>query len=80
MRALAADPVSAFGGVIGINREVDGVAAAEIAKLFVEAIVAPGFSEEAREVFAAKKNLRLLRLEPAAPGRGVKSVSDDTAA
>ena len=40
-RALEADPVSAFGGVIGVNREVDGAAAEEIAKLFVEAIVAP---------------------------------------
>ena len=45
-KALAADPVSAFGGVIGINREVDGAAAEEIAKLFVEAIAAPAFSAE----------------------------------
>ena len=43
-KALESDPVSAFGGVIGINREVDGAAAEEIAKLFVEAIVAPGFT------------------------------------
>ncbi|MEO6801756.1 MAG: bifunctional phosphoribosylaminoimidazolecarboxamide formyltransferase/IMP cyclohydrolase, partial [Granulicella sp.] len=43
-RALEADPVSAFGSVIGVNREVDGAAAEEIAKLFVEAIVAPSFS------------------------------------
>ena len=42
-RALEADPVSAFGGVIGVNREVDAAAAEEIAKLFVEAIVAPSF-------------------------------------
>ena len=61
-RALASDPVSAFGGVIGINREVDGAAAAEIAKLFVEAIVAPGFTAEALQIFGAKKNLRLLRI------------------
>ncbi len=73
-RALATDPVSAFGGVIGMNREVDGAAAAEIAKLFVEAIVAPGFSPEALQTFSAKKNLRLLRIQPAAPGRLVKSV------
>ena len=46
-RALEADPVSAFGGVIGINREVDAEAAEEIAKLFVEAIVAPEFTPEA---------------------------------
>src|SRR3984957_17493537 len=63
-RALAADPVSAFGGVIGINREVDAAAAEEIAKLFVEAIVAPSFTAEAQERFAAKKNLRLLEITP----------------
>ena len=74
-RALAADPLSAFGGVIGINREVDAAAAAEIAKLFVEAIVAPGFSPEALQALGAKKNLRLLRIGPAAPGRVVKSIS-----
>ena len=60
--ALEADPVSAFGGVIGLNREVDGAAAEEIAKLFVEAIAAPSFSEEAKQRFASKKNLRLLEV------------------
>ncbi len=74
-RALAADPVSAFGGVIGSNREVDGAAAAEIAKLFVEAIVAPGFTPEALQAFGAKKNLRVLRIAPADVGRVVKSIS-----
>lgn len=74
-RALAADPVSAFGGVIGVNREVDGAAADEIAKLFVEAVVAPSFTAEALERFAAKKNLRVLRMEPAARGRVWKQVS-----
>ena len=64
-KALAADPVSAFGGVIGINRTVDGDAAAEIAKLFVEAIAAPAFTPEARERFAAKKNLRLVQIKSA---------------
>jgi phosphoribosylaminoimidazolecarboxamide formyltransferase/IMP cyclohydrolase len=63
-RALEADPVSAFGGVIGINREVDAEAAEEIAKLFVEAIVAPSFTPEAVARFAAKKNLRLLEIVP----------------
>ena len=61
-KALACDPVSAFGGVIGINREVDAAAAEEIAKLFVEAIAAPAFTAEARERFAAKKNLRLVEI------------------
>jgi phosphoribosylaminoimidazolecarboxamide formyltransferase/IMP cyclohydrolase len=69
-KALACDPVSAYGGVIGINREVDAEAAEEIAKLFVEAIAAPGFSAEARERFAAKKNLRLVEVH-AAPARPV---------
>ncbi len=74
-RALAADPVSAFGGVLGINREVDGPAAEEIAKLFVEAIVAPSFSPEALARFAAKKNLRLIRIRPAATARVMKQIS-----
>ena len=74
-KALECDPVSAFGGVIGINREVDGPAAEEIAKLFVEAIAAPGFSPEARERFAAKKNLRLVEVKAAPPKPIVKNVS-----
>ena len=74
-KALACDPVSAYGGVIGINREVDGDAAAEIAKNFVEAIAAPGFSAEARERFAAKKNLRLVEVHSAPPKPVVKHVS-----
>ncbi len=74
-RALAADPVSAFGGVIGVNREVDGAAAEAIAKLFVEAIVAPSFTEEALARFAAKKNLRVLAIAPSKSGRMLKYVS-----
>ena len=74
-KALAADPVSAFGGVIGINRTVDGEAAAEIAKLFTEAIAAPEFTQEALAIFAAKKNLRLLRVTAAAPELAIKQVS-----
>jgi phosphoribosylaminoimidazolecarboxamide formyltransferase/IMP cyclohydrolase len=74
-KALASDPVSAFGGVIGINREVDGDAAAEIAKLFVEAIAAPAFTAEARERFAAKKNLRLVEVHSAPARPVVKHVS-----
>jgi phosphoribosylaminoimidazolecarboxamide formyltransferase/IMP cyclohydrolase len=74
-KALAADPISAFGGVIGINREVDGAAAEEIAKLFVEAIAAPSFSEEARARFSAKKNLRLVEVRNAASPFVLKQVS-----
>ncbi len=62
-RALAADPISAFGGVIGVNREVDAEAAEEIAKLFVEAVAAPSYTPEALARFAAKKNLRLISRE-----------------
>ncbi len=74
-RALEADPVSAFGGVLGINREVDGAAAEEIAKLFVEAIVAPAFTPEALSRFSAKKNLRLVEIKPAPTPRVLKQVS-----
>jgi phosphoribosylaminoimidazolecarboxamide formyltransferase/IMP cyclohydrolase len=79
-RALEADPVSAFGGIIGINREVDGEAAEEIAKLFVEAIIAPKFTAEALARFAAKKNLRLLEIaaggvEAGSAARMLKQVS-----
>jgi len=74
-RALESDPISAFGGVIGINREVDGPAAEEIAKLFVEAIVAPSFSPEAVERFATKKNLRLVQITPTETPRVLKQVS-----
>src|SRR5262249_39475632 len=59
MKAKETDPVSAFGGVIGVNRVIDGAAAEEIAKLFVEAIAAPGYTPEAKEKFATRKNLRL---------------------
>ncbi len=74
-KALEADPVSAFGGVIGLNRPVDAAAAEEIAKLFVEAIAAPGFDAAAREKFAAKKNLRLVEIQPAPPKWTLKHVS-----
>ncbi len=74
-KALACDPVSAFGAVIGINREVDGEAAAKIVKLFVEAIVAPAFSSEAKEILSAKKNLRLVEVKPAPAAPVMKHVS-----
>jgi phosphoribosylaminoimidazolecarboxamide formyltransferase/IMP cyclohydrolase len=74
-KALECDPISAFGGIIGINREVDGAAAEEIAKLFVEAIAAPSFTPEARERFAARRNLRLVEVRPAPSKLVVKHVS-----
>lgn len=74
-KALECDPVSAFGGVIGINRAVDEETAREMARLFVEAIAAPDYSEAARAVFAAKKNLRLMRVAPGLDRLVVKSIS-----
>jgi phosphoribosylaminoimidazolecarboxamide formyltransferase/IMP cyclohydrolase len=62
LKALACDPVSAFGGVLAFNRAVDAATAEEVAKLFVECIAAPGFADRAKAIFAAKKNLRLLEL------------------
>ncbi|MCX8083982.1 MAG: bifunctional phosphoribosylaminoimidazolecarboxamide formyltransferase/IMP cyclohydrolase [Calditerrivibrio sp.] len=58
--AYECDPVSAFGGIVALNREVDGKVAEEMKKLFLEVIIAPFFSKEAKEVFAEKKNLRLI--------------------
>jgi phosphoribosylaminoimidazolecarboxamide formyltransferase/IMP cyclohydrolase len=58
--ALSSDPVSAFGGVIATNRPFDGATAAALGDLFVEAIAAPAFTDEAREVLAARENCRLL--------------------
>jgi phosphoribosylaminoimidazolecarboxamide formyltransferase/IMP cyclohydrolase len=74
-RALEADPVSAFGSVIGVSRPVDGPAAEAMAKLFVEAIVAPEFTPEALVVLRSKKNVRVLRIEPASPARVTKQIS-----
>jgi phosphoribosylaminoimidazolecarboxamide formyltransferase/IMP cyclohydrolase len=67
--------VSAFGGVIGVNRTVDRTAAVAMAKLFLEVIAAPGFDEEARQVFAAKKNLRLVEVAPLRQPWRLKDVS-----
>jgi len=59
-RARAADPVSAFGGIVAVTRPVDGALAALLAETFLECVIAPGFSEEARAILASKKNLRLV--------------------
>jgi phosphoribosylaminoimidazolecarboxamide formyltransferase/IMP cyclohydrolase len=74
-KALECDPVSAFGGVIGVNRPVDGVAAEEMAKLFLEVIAAPSFTDEAKAKFAGKKNLRLLEVPAANEKWAFKKVS-----
>jgi phosphoribosylaminoimidazolecarboxamide formyltransferase/IMP cyclohydrolase len=74
-KAFEADPVSAFGGVIGINRTVDEETARELAKTFLEAIAAPGFTAEALAILTAKKNLRLMRVAPGTDPLVVKSIS-----
>ncbi|MCP3960292.1 MAG: bifunctional phosphoribosylaminoimidazolecarboxamide formyltransferase/IMP cyclohydrolase [bacterium] len=66
-RALACDPLSAFGSVIAGNRPADSALAAAMAHLFVEVVVAPGFGEESLNLFAAKKRLRLIRCPTYAP-------------
>ncbi|HEY6136649.1 MAG TPA: bifunctional phosphoribosylaminoimidazolecarboxamide formyltransferase/IMP cyclohydrolase [Thermoanaerobaculia bacterium] len=62
--AVEADPVSAYGGIVGANREFDDDAARVIETLFLEVIVAPSFSEGARAILAKKKNLRLIEAPP----------------
>ncbi|MGO9452249.1 MAG: bifunctional phosphoribosylaminoimidazolecarboxamide formyltransferase/IMP cyclohydrolase [Candidatus Binataceae bacterium] len=74
-RALECDPVSAFGGVIGVNRPVDADAAEDMHKLFLEVIAAPAFDDEAKARFAAKKNLRLVQIAPASQKWTLKNVS-----
>jgi phosphoribosylaminoimidazolecarboxamide formyltransferase/IMP cyclohydrolase len=69
-RALATDPVSAFGSVIALNRPADGALAEAMADLFVEVLLAPGFDEAARARFGAKKNLRLIECPLYEPSRG----------
>ncbi len=61
-KALEADPISAFGGVLAFNRPLDAATATEVAKLFTEAIAAPGYSDEALAILGAKKNLRVLNV------------------
>jgi phosphoribosylaminoimidazolecarboxamide formyltransferase/IMP cyclohydrolase len=77
--ALESDPVSAFGGVIGVNRPVDGDAAEEMHKLFLEVIAAPAFDEAAKAKFATKKNLRLVEVAalstPPSGARVLKHIS-----
>ena len=62
-RAYEAAPVSIFGGIVAANREIDAATATEMAKIFLEVIVAPSFSKEALEILTKKKNLRLLQLD-----------------
>src|SRR5579872_260678 len=74
-RALECDPVSAFGGVIGVNRPIDLATAEEMHKLFLEVIAAPAFDDAAKDKFASKKNLRLVEVMPANQKWILKNVS-----
>ncbi len=78
-RALQCDPVSAFGGIVAVNRRLDRAAAEQIVKVFTEVVIAPDADEDAIAVFAAKKNLRLLIAgalpDPLAAGEVYRSVS-----
>jgi phosphoribosylaminoimidazolecarboxamide formyltransferase / IMP cyclohydrolase len=75
-KALAADPVSAFGGVLAFNREVDRETAQEVSQLFVEAVAAPSFAPDALAILTAKKNVRLVQVSPVTkPELVIKSIS-----
>jgi phosphoribosylaminoimidazolecarboxamide formyltransferase/IMP cyclohydrolase len=75
-KALEADPISAFGGVLAFNRELDRETASEVAKLFVEAIAAPSFAADALAILTAKKNLRLVKVKPLTkPELVIKSIT-----
>jgi phosphoribosylaminoimidazolecarboxamide formyltransferase/IMP cyclohydrolase len=78
-KALACDPVSAFGGIVAVNRKLDAEAARAITEIFTEVIIAPGATDEAATIVGAKKNLRLLLAgglpDPRASGLTVKSVA-----
>jgi phosphoribosylaminoimidazolecarboxamide formyltransferase/IMP cyclohydrolase len=77
--AFACDTVSAFGGIIAVNRPLDAVAAEAMTRIFTEVVVAPDADETAREIFARKKNLRLLLTgdlpDPARPGLMLKTIA-----
>jgi phosphoribosylaminoimidazolecarboxamide formyltransferase/IMP cyclohydrolase len=70
-KAHACDPISAFGGVIAANREIDLTMAEQVAEVFTEVVVAPSFTDDAVAVLTGKKNIRLLRL-PHLPGPGAE--------
>ena len=77
--ALRCDPTSAFGGIIAVNRDLDGSTANAIAKLFAEVVVAPGFQPAAVDVLASKKNVRVLEIgalpDSASPGMTMKPIA-----
>jgi phosphoribosylaminoimidazolecarboxamide formyltransferase/IMP cyclohydrolase len=79
VKALRCDPVSAFGGIVALSGTIDAAAAEEVSKIFTEVVIAPDATSEAKAIFAAKKNLRLLTAgglpDPRAPGVLVRSLA-----
>ncbi|MEM8771709.1 MAG: bifunctional phosphoribosylaminoimidazolecarboxamide formyltransferase/IMP cyclohydrolase [Pseudomonadota bacterium] len=77
--ALRCDPVSAFGGIVALNGVITGAVAAKVTEIFTEVVIAPGADEEAKEIFAKKKNLRLLITgglpDPSTPGQSLKPLA-----
>ena len=67
-KAFQTDPTSAFGGIIAFNRVVDGAAAQQVSKQFVEVLMAPGFTAEALDIFKSKVNVRVMKIELPAGG------------
>jgi len=78
-KAFRCDPVSAFGGIVALNQQIDAATATEITKIFTEVIVAPSATDEAQKIIATKKNLRLLLTgalaDPKAPGLTYKALA-----
>jgi phosphoribosylaminoimidazolecarboxamide formyltransferase/IMP cyclohydrolase len=68
-KALATDPVSAFGGIVAFNRPVDAEAAQEVVKIFTEVVIAPEFDAKSLEILQTKKNLRVLRVKKRKAGK-----------
>lgn len=62
LKARECDPVSAFGGIVGFNRTVDADTATELTSTFLEAVIAPGYTNEALDIFAARKNVRVMQV------------------
>jgi len=73
--AIESDPVSAFGGIIGSNRPFDAECARAVAEMFLEVIVAPEFTDDAKELLAKKKNLRLVTQQPSNPATEIRGAA-----
>lgn len=74
-KAFTCDPKSAFGGIVALNRPCDRDTAAAIVEVFTEVVAAPDFADEAMDLLRTKKNLRMLRVDPGAPGTSVRTIT-----